>query len=365
MEADIAKGTPFPIGKDVPYDLTPFLKRTSRVRRTFSPVAGVDGDVAEDLSLAGDADFAGDAQAVAQDLLSRINLRKIFSAGDDGDPAACANAVAVAGTGNGKAGLQKRLHKIGTAFDGDLGQVFGEANLRHPFILRQESRLGKLLPMDRAVILGASRGLGAELVRAACAATYPVVGFGRKEEPLRQLREAFPLFEYTAADFSSAVGQKTVIQQIQDLSFSKLFYVAGGGPYGAFGSKNWDAHEWAWEVTFRFPAKLLHFLAQGHRFEQVILVGSSVAEDQGDKSAASYASAKHALKGLWSSLRLDYPEWDLRLFSPGYMDTALLPKTAAVRQRGVYSPRQVAEQLWTWSLTADYGGHTLLPKHPL
>lgn len=218
--------------------------------------------------------------------------------------------------------------------------------------------------MDRALILGASRGLGAELVKVACTDTYPVIGFGRKEAPLKELREAFPLFEYTAADFSSAVGQKAVVQQIQETTFSKLFYVAGGGPYGAFGSKNWDAHDWAWEVTFRFPAKLLHFLAQSSRFEQVVLVGSSVAEDHGDKFAASYASAKHALKGLWSSLRLDYPEWDLRLFSPGYMDTALLPQNAPVRQKGVYSPGQVAQQLWTWSMTTDHGGHKLLPKHP-
>lgn len=219
--------------------------------------------------------------------------------------------------------------------------------------------------MDRALILGASRGLGAELVRTACGATYPVVGFGRKQEPLRALREKFPLFEYVTVDFSTAAGQNAVLEQIKDSSFSKLIYVAGGGPYGDFGSKKWTAHEWAWEVTFKFPARVLHFLSEARRFEQVILVGSAVAESSGDKNAASYASAKHALKGLWSSLRLDYPDWDLRLFSPGYMDTELLPLRAPAREKGVYSPRDVAEELWTWSLSADNGGHRVYPKHPV
>jgi short-subunit dehydrogenase len=198
--------------------------------------------------------------------------------------------------------------------------------------------------MDRALILGASRGLGAELVRAACGATYPVIGFGRKEAPLKALRENFPLFDYVSADFSTESGQNTVLAHIKDVPFSKLIYVAGGGPYGDFGSKKWAAHEWAWEV---------------------VLVGSSVAEASADKSAASYAAAKHALKGLWSSLRLDYPDWDLRLFSPGYMNTELLPANAPVREKGVYSPRDVAEELWTWSLSADNGGHRVYPKHPV
>jgi short-subunit dehydrogenase len=219
--------------------------------------------------------------------------------------------------------------------------------------------------MDRALILGASRGLGAELVRAACGATYPVIGFGRKEAPLKALRENFPLFDYVSADFSTESGQNTVLAHIKDVPFSKLIYVAGGGPYGDFGGKKWAAHEWAWEVTFKFPARLLHFLSEAHRFEQVVLVGSSVAEASADKSAASYAAAKHALKGLWSSLRLDYPDWDLRLFSPGYMNTELLPANAPVREKGVYSPRDVAEELWTWSLSADNGGHRVYPKHPV
>jgi len=218
--------------------------------------------------------------------------------------------------------------------------------------------------MDRAVILGASRGLGAELVKKACSTTYSVTGFGRKEPALKELKSQFPLFEYNIADLANPAGQDTVIRYLLEEPFSKLFCVAGGGPYGAFGQANWRDHEWAWEVSFKAHARVLHALAQAHRFEQVVLIGSSVAESMGDKGAASYCAAKHALKGLYLSLRQDYPTWDVRLFSPGYMDTALLPMNAAVRKSGVYDPGNVALDLWTWSLSADNGGHKVYPKHP-
>lgn len=218
--------------------------------------------------------------------------------------------------------------------------------------------------MDRAVILGASRGLGAELVKKASSTAFSVTGFGRKEAQLQILQAQCPLFEYRVADLAQASGQDIVIRYLLEEPFSKLFCVAGGGPYGPFGAANWRDHNWAWEVSFRSHARVLHALAQAHRFEQVILIGSSVAEQEGDKGAASYAAAKHALKGLYSSLRLDYPEWDVRLYSPGYMDTALLPMNAAVRKNGVFDPVDVALDLWNWSLSADNGGHRVHPKHP-
>jgi NAD(P)-dependent dehydrogenase (short-subunit alcohol dehydrogenase family) len=105
-------------------------------------------------------------------------------------------------------------------------------------------------------------------------------------------------------------------------------------------------------------------LAEARRFVPVILLGSAVAEASADPGAASYCAAKHALKGLIASLRAEIPAWDLRLFSPGYMDTEMLPGNAAARRQGVYSPARMARELWDWSLTPDIGGHKLYPRHP-
>jgi 3-hydroxybutyrate dehydrogenase len=218
--------------------------------------------------------------------------------------------------------------------------------------------------MGRAVILGASRGLGAELVKQVCAAEYGAVGFGRKESLLAALRERFPSFEYHVADFSRRAGQDDVLKFVLSEDYAKVFCVAGGGPYGRFADRDWKDHQWAWEVSYLFPARVLHTLAVARRTPQVILIGSAVAESAADPMAASYCAAKHALVGLVMSLRAEYPGWDLRLFSPGYMDTDLLPKNAAVRQLGTYSPVHMAHELWQWSLGADSIGHKVYPKSP-
>ncbi len=219
--------------------------------------------------------------------------------------------------------------------------------------------------MDRVVILGASRGLGAELVKYISAQTrFLVLGFGRKEPQLSALKDHFPLFEYQIADFSTAKGQDQAIRYLIEENYSKVICVAGGGPYGLFHERAMRDHDWGWEVTFRFPARVIHAMLVAKRSEQLILVGSSVAESEPDPLAASYSAAKHALKGLFASVRVENPGWDLRLLSPGYMDTDLLPKNAAVRKGGVYDPAQIALELWTWSLSTDNSGHRLYPKHP-
>jgi short-subunit dehydrogenase len=217
--------------------------------------------------------------------------------------------------------------------------------------------------MERVIILGASRGLGSELA-AQIATQHSVWGVGRKAALLAQLQARLPQFTYEVADFSRLVDQERIIEGLRREPFSKLFYVAGGGPFGPFAKQDWHSHEWAWQVSFQFPARLIHSLLGAHAPRQIVVVGSSVAEGLPDPGAASYASAKHALKGLTLTLRKEYPDWDIRLFSPGYMDTEMLPANAAVRKLGVYRPAQIAQELWTWSQSADNGGHRVYPPHP-
>lgn len=216
----------------------------------------------------------------------------------------------------------------------------------------------------RSVILGASRGLGRALVEHICAEGHPVVGFSRKENLLRSLREAQPLFTYETADFSKLEGQNKVLEFLREHTFDKVFLVAGGGPFGAYHERSFNDHIWAWETSFVFHARVLHLLAQKGGICQVILTGSSVAENAADPNAASYCAAKHALKGLFLSLRKENPDWDLRLFSPGYMDTDMLPKNAAVRNGGVFNPVRVAGELWRWTLTPTGEAHKMYPHHP-
>ncbi len=218
--------------------------------------------------------------------------------------------------------------------------------------------------MNRVLILGASRGLGAALVKVASDEGAQVFGVSRKEPLLTKMRAELANFDYMVADFTRPEDQTRVLELLDEKNFHRVFYIAGGGPYGKFGEMKWSAHEWTWDLNFHFPARLLHHLSRQPSPPQMILVGSSVAESEPDPLAASYCAAKHALKGLYSTLCVEMPMWDLRLFSPGYMDTEMIPRNAAPRKQGVYDPVHVARDLWLWSLTPEATPHKIFAKHP-
>ena len=270
----------------------------------------------------------------------------------------------MAGAGDRQAGLEQLLHQIGTLRNVNFRVILHKANDRHAFHIAPDAGLMQIGRMERALIFGASRGLGAELVRHLGAVGYPTLGFGRKRDRLQKLREEWPLFAYEVADFSVQAAQNELLEVLRREDFDRLFYVAGGGPYGAFHQRGWKDHLWALEVSFLFPARILHFMREVKPDVQIIAVGSSVAETGEDVNAASYCAAKCALRALIQTLRAETPGWDLRLFSPGYIDTEMLPANAAVRQMGVYNPAELARDLWTWSLSADDSGHKVYPKHP-
>lgn len=141
----------------------------------------------------------------------------------------------------------------------------------------------------------------------------------------------------------------------------RIFYFAGGGPHGAYSSKKFSDHMWAMNVSYLAFASILHFVLNQFsnlKHLQIIAIGSSIAESKPDFHAASYSAAKHALKGLISSIQLEYSQPDVRLFSPGYMKTKMLPPMAWVYQLNglVASPKQVASILSEWSLNSAKQG---------
>lgn len=158
------------------------------------------------------------------------------------------------------------------------------------------------------------------------------------------------------ADFSKEDQWTRVVEVIKDFQPDWILYFAGGGPYGRFDKKNFRDHQWAFRVNFEFPAFLLHQVMQSKLAKissasmNVCLIGSSIAESSPDPMAASYAAAKHALKGLVDSVQLEIQkdglDFKLHHFSPGYMDTPMLPGNAWPRQQGlVQAPKLIAEKL--------------------
>lgn len=165
-------------------------------------------------------------------------------------------------------------------------------------------------------------------------------------------------FDVTSADLDQA------LHEIKTHRITHVIYFPGGGPYGDFAAKAWKDHVWSFKVGLLFPLQLAHALMQPEFdfIEQLVFVGSSVAED-GDPYASSYAAGKAALAAWFHSVVAEKPRIDLRLFSPGYMDTPLLPPNAFPRQRegGILSPLPVAETLFRWLREGDRCTHLRYP----
>lgn len=220
----------------------------------------------------------------------------------------------------------------------------------------------KLSSQEKIMGLGVSRGLGrATLLSPAVLKSGAELSLiSRKITQLQELQFELATQGISANAYDLDLAQNANLENlfnlIEGFQPTRIWYFAGGGPHGDFASKNWPTHEWALQLNFLTPAKMLHHLLEQKlpNLKQVMFVGSDVAESRPDKGAASYAAAKHALKGLVTSLQLENPYFDLRLASPGYMDTDLLPRNAWPREKGLVSnPQVVAERLVQWLENSD------------
>lgn len=180
--------------------------------------------------------------------------------------------------------------------------------------------------MQRWVVLGASKGLGKalslELSKTKSSQDLELLLVSRKAELLREVAiQCGPHAKIRSFDFTRREHQLELLKALEDYAPTHLAYLAGGGPHGAYGKRAYSAHRWSLELTFLFPTQLVHHaitILQPLGLKQMILVGSSEAEDQPYPLAASYAAAKHGLFGLIRSIHAegsDSADVDLRLLS--------------------------------------------------
>lgn len=214
---------------------------------------------------------------------------------------------------------------------------------------------------ERIAILGASRGLGKALaVNLAKNEDFTLLLTSRKmTNPV--FKQAFAPYDHRvtffSADFTKPEEVRAIFEQLKQFNAGRIIYCAGGGPFGLYEDRPWHSHAWAFQLNLLFPAQLLHHLlgasqADFRSLKQVIFIGSAIAETKPDPGAASYSAAKHGLKGLMASVIEENRELelDIRLYSPGYMDTSMLPPNSRPRQDGslIADPEKIADDLSTW-----------------
>lgn len=202
--------------------------------------------------------------------------------------------------------------------------------------------------MKRFCLLGASRGLGWGTYLA-LSQKYPEAEFLLVSRKIAaRLTELKSKTQIQTFDFSKTAAEE-LIPSIQKFQPSEVIYFAGGGPFANYFESSWDSHLWSLKVTFLFPAEFILKLGQtkGHQPQSITVIGSSIAESSPDPMAASYCAAKHALKGLISTLQKENScQIQIKMFSPGYIATDLLPKNSAPRMDGrAQSVETVASEL--------------------
>lgn len=175
-------------------------------------------------------------------------------------------------------------------------------------------------------------------------------GFGRAiSGHLVNSKELSRSSRVESVDFSRPESLSKIIRHMDDYSPEFIFYVAGGGVHGEYFSKPMHSHRWTFEVNFFRPIEIADYLKHTGFQGIFVYIGSSIAERSDSKNSISYAESKKlALKTL---LSLDESELKVRVFSPPYMDTALLPKKAWPRLETpdlVLNPKKVAKVLLNW-----------------
>jgi short-subunit dehydrogenase len=236
----------------------------------------------------------------------------------------------------------------------------------------------------KVAVLGASRGLGLAISNtftAECSDSQLLLVSRKIKSTLEQLHQQtqtdyqknrlLQMSSFTC-DFSSTENLSPLMNQLVSFNPNQIIYVSGGGPFGDFQTKNWKDHHWALNVNLLFPAELLHRVLNSIKdknefpqLTQFVFTGSAIAESFPDPKSASYAMAKHGLKGLITSIQKENPPIDVRLFSPGYIDTLLLPPNAWPRQeqKKIHNPEDLAQILYKWCNNSQFKNQHLELEH--
>lgn len=213
-----------------------------------------------------------------------------------------------------------------------------------------------LEPQQSAIVVGASSGIGAALVRELAHQGYRVAALARREELLQQL----------AGSVNTAVSQQRVLPYIHDVSrfaeipalfqqvvadlggLDLIVYVAGVQPAVAPDEYNFEKDRMMIEVnTLGAIAWLNEAATRFARTGRGHIVGvSSIAGDRGRVGSPVYNSSKAALNSYLESLRnrLSRHGVTVTTIKPGFVDTVLLENAA--KTFWVISPQDAAAQIY-------------------
>lgn len=213
-----------------------------------------------------------------------------------------------------------------------------------------------LEPQARAIVVGASSGIGAALVRELAHHDYKVAALARREAKLNELctaintaasqQQALPYtHNVTNSDEVPALFQR-IVSDLGGLDL--IVYVAGVQPPVALNEYDFEKDKAMMQVNALGAIAWLNEAAV--RFERTgsgHIVGiSSIAGDRGRVGSPVYNTSKAALNTYLESLRnrLTRHGVTVTTIKPGFVDTVLLENAA--KTFWVISPEEAAAQIY-------------------
>jgi decaprenylphospho-beta-D-erythro-pentofuranosid-2-ulose 2-reductase len=213
-----------------------------------------------------------------------------------------------------------------------------------------------LSPLPKAVVVGASSGIGAAIARKLAQEGYKVALLARRQEQLDETAEEINFlvgekravfYEHDVTDFKQITAMfQTVLQDLQTIDV--LVYNAGVQP--SVGAGEYDAAKDHAMIDVNLKGAMAWLGEAAVLFERMgggHLVGiSSVAGDRGRVANPGYNASKAGLSAYLEGLRNRLTRKGVHVLTvkPGYVDTDLLPPN--VGPFPVAAPEKVAGDIW-------------------
>ena len=212
-----------------------------------------------------------------------------------------------------------------------------------------------LEPQKRAIVIGASSGIGAALVRELAHSGYSVAAVARREAKLQELSDSVNTavvdgciitYSHNVTNYAEIPTLfQTIVQQLGGLDL--IIYNAGVQPPVTLDEYNFEKDRQMIEVNLLGAIAWLNQAAL--RFERagegkIVGIGS-IAGDRGRVGSPVYNTSKAGLATYLESLRnrLTRHGVSVTTVKPGFVDTVLLENAA--KTFWVISPQQAATQI--------------------
>lgn len=150
----------------------------------------------------------------------------------------------------------------------------------------------------KALVTGASKGIGRALVRELVAAGHQVWGVARTEVALQELaRELGSQFHYIATDLNTNKGIETIVETLDEAGFypTKLYLVAGVYSSNDETFSTPEHKELMMECNYRAPVRLYDALMHRAHPPKCVVAVSSIFALLSDPLNPAYAEAKTEL----------------------------------------------------------------------